>query len=533
MDPARRAFYEYHATLMEPWDGPACVDLHRRHPDRRGPRPQRPAARAATGSPTTAWSCSASEAGVLDIDPAQGRPQGPAAAGPDVPGRHRRGPDRRRRARSRPRSPPSTRTRSGCTPALMRLDDLPPSASTSVHTAASVDPPPAACSATPRRSCGSSSAPMARDRRRAARLDGHRHADRGAVRAAAAALRLLHASCSRRSPTRRSTRSARSSSPRWPRCIGPERNLLDPSPATLPPDRAAVPGASTTTSWPRSSTSTTTATCPASPRYVVRGLYDVAGGGRARCARGSTRSARRSSRRSTDGARFIVLSDRRRRRATARRSRRCCSPPPCTTTWSGEKTRTQVGLVVEAGDVREVHHVALLIGYGAAAVNPYLAIETVEDLVRARRHRRASTREKAVAQPDQGARQGRAQGDVEDGHLDRRLLHRRADLRGDRPRPGGRRRVLHRHRHPARRRRPRRDRRGGRGRGTPRPTRDRHRRGAPARWTSAASTSGAARASRTCSTRRPSSGCSTRPAPRRYDIFKQYTARGRRPGASG
>ncbi len=47
-----------------------------------------------------------------------------------------------------------------------------------------------------------------------------------------------------------------------------------------------------------------------------------------------------------------------------------------------EKTRTQVGLVVEAGDVREVHHVALLIGYGAAAVNPYLAMESVEDLVR-------------------------------------------------------------------------------------------------------------------------------------------------------
>jgi glutamate synthase (NADPH/NADH) large chain len=47
-----------------------------------------------------------------------------------------------------------------------------------------------------------------------------------------------------------------------------------------------------------------------------------------------------------------------------------------------EKTRTQVGLLVEAGDVREVHHVALLIGYGAAAVNPYLAMESVENLVR-------------------------------------------------------------------------------------------------------------------------------------------------------
>ena len=45
-----------------------------------------------------------------------------------------------------------------------------------------------------------------------------------------------------------------------------------------------------------------------------------------------------------------------------------------------EKTRTQVGLVVEAADAREVHHIALLIGYGAAAVNPYLAMATVEDM---------------------------------------------------------------------------------------------------------------------------------------------------------
>ena len=42
----------------------------------------------------------------------------------------------------------------------------------------------------------------------------------------------------------------------------------------------------------------------------------------------------------------------------------------------------KVGLIVEAGDVREVHHVALLLGYGAAAVNPYLAFETAEDLAR-------------------------------------------------------------------------------------------------------------------------------------------------------
>ena len=46
-----------------------------------------------------------------------------------------------------------------------------------------------------------------------------------------------------------------------------------------------------------------------------------------------------------------------------------------------EGTRTQVGLVLESGEPREVHHFALLIGYGAGAVNPYLAFETLHDLV--------------------------------------------------------------------------------------------------------------------------------------------------------
>src|SRR5690606_20139317 len=48
------------------------------------------------------------------------------------------------------------------------------------------------------------------------------------------------------------------------------------------------------------------------------------------------------------------------------------------------ENRLKVGLIVEAGDVREVHHVALLIGYGASGVNPYLATETAEQLVRSR-----------------------------------------------------------------------------------------------------------------------------------------------------
>src|SRR5436309_867812 len=47
-----------------------------------------------------------------------------------------------------------------------------------------------------------------------------------------------------------------------------------------------------------------------------------------------------------------------------------------------EGTRTRCSLIVESGEPREVHHFALLIGYGASAVNPYLAMETVHDQVK-------------------------------------------------------------------------------------------------------------------------------------------------------
>ena len=46
-----------------------------------------------------------------------------------------------------------------------------------------------------------------------------------------------------------------------------------------------------------------------------------------------------------------------------------------------EHIRTSAALIIEAGDVREVHHVALLLGYGASAVCPYLAYESIDDLV--------------------------------------------------------------------------------------------------------------------------------------------------------
>ena len=56
MNPQKRAFYEYHASLMEPWDGPAAIAFTDGRVDRRHARPQRPAPRALPGHATTIWS---------------------------------------------------------------------------------------------------------------------------------------------------------------------------------------------------------------------------------------------------------------------------------------------------------------------------------------------------------------------------------------------------------------------------------------------------------------------------------------------
>jgi glutamate synthase (NADPH/NADH) large chain len=112
---------------------------------------------------------------------------------------------------------------------------------------------------------------------------------------------------------------------------------------------------------------------------VVSGLYRVAGGGTAlKRALDAIRS--QVSKAIDDGARIIVLSD--------RNSDEVYAPIPSLLLTSAvhhhlirEKKRTKVGLVVECGDAREVHHMALLVGYGAGAVNPYLAFESIEDLI--------------------------------------------------------------------------------------------------------------------------------------------------------
>ncbi|MFP3713982.1 glutamate synthase large subunit [Puerhibacterium sp. TATVAM-FAB25] len=113
---------------------------------------------------------------------------------------------------------------------------------------------------------------------------------------------------------------------------------------------------------------------------TVSGLYDVSGGGAALQRRLDEIFAQVDAEIAA-GATHIVLTD--------RHSNSELAPIPSLLLTSAvhhhllrRHTRTKISLVVEAGDVREVHHVALLIGYGAAAVNPYLAMETVEDLAR-------------------------------------------------------------------------------------------------------------------------------------------------------
>jgi glutamate synthase (NADPH/NADH) large chain len=112
---------------------------------------------------------------------------------------------------------------------------------------------------------------------------------------------------------------------------------------------------------------------------VIRCLYPVARGGQGlKEALDDVRAKVSAAIR--NGARIIVLSD--------RESNESLAPIPSLLSVSAvhhhlvrDRTRTQVGLVVEAGDAREVHHMAALVGFGAAAINPYMAFESIEDMV--------------------------------------------------------------------------------------------------------------------------------------------------------
>ncbi len=161
--------------------------------------------------------------------------------------------------------------------------------------------------------------------------------------------------------------------------IGPEHNLLDPGPDSCKQISLAFPVIDND-ELAKIININVDDEYPELAAYVVRGLFPVTGDGNT--LRNRLEEIKREvSQAIKDGAHVIVLSDR-------DGDAEDCPIPSLLLTAAvhhhliREKTRTQVGLIVEAGDVREVHHVALLIGYGAAAVNPYLVMESAEDLVR-------------------------------------------------------------------------------------------------------------------------------------------------------
>jgi len=375
MDPVRRAFYEFHSTIMEPWDGPASITFTDGTQvgavlDRNGLRPGR------------FWVTDdglvvlASEVGVLDIDPAtvvrKGRLQ---------PGRmflvdlaeHRIIEDDEIKATLAAEAPYDDWLHAG----LMRLTDLPEREHV-VHTHASVTrrqqtfgyteeelrillAPMAKAGLEPIGSMGTDT-PVATLSDRPRLLFDY--------------FTQLFAQVT--NPPLDAIREELVTS--LSGTIGPEYNLLAATPAScrqlvLPfpvidnDDLAKIIHVNRD------------GDLPGFDPHVVRGLFPATGGG-AELARRLDEICAEVSAAIARGARIIVLSD--------RHSDTTLAPIPSLLLTSAvhhhlirEKTRTRVGLVVEAGDVREVHHVALLIGYGAAAVNPYLAMESVEDLARA------------------------------------------------------------------------------------------------------------------------------------------------------
>ena len=161
------------------------------------------------------------------------------------------------------------------------------------------------------------------------------------------------------------------------RGLGPERNLLDATPEHA--RQVVVPfpiidndQLSQILHLPD------TTNGPATLR--ISGLYRASGGSQALEARLNELCAEVDSAVEA-GVSYLILSD--------RDSSHELAPIPSLLFVSAihhhlirQESRMQVSLVVEAGDVREVHHAALLIGYGAGALNPYLAMESVENMIR-------------------------------------------------------------------------------------------------------------------------------------------------------
>ncbi len=375
MDEARRAFYEFHSTVMEPWDGPACVVFTDGHQvgavlDRNGLRPGR------------YWVTDdglvvlASEVGVLDLDPAtvvrKGRLQ---------PGRmfladldeHRIVEDDEIKSRLAAELPYGEWLHAG----LLSLDRLPDREHV-VHTHASVTRRQQVFGYTDEE-LRVLIAPMART---GVEPIGSMGTDTP-VAVLSERPRLLFDYFSQlfaqvTNPPLDAIREELVTS--LAGAIGPEGNLLAPGPASCRQVVLPFPVIDND-ELGKLIHINRDGDLPGFGAHVVSGLYPVDGGG-AELGRRLDEICAEVSAAIAGGAHVLVLSD---RHATPE-----LAPIPSLLLTAAvhhhlvrEKTRTKVGLVVEAGDVREVHHVALLIGYGAAAVNPYLAMESAEDLARA------------------------------------------------------------------------------------------------------------------------------------------------------
>ncbi|MGK5729677.1 glutamate synthase large subunit [Streptomyces sp. URMC 124] len=375
MDPARRAFYQYHSTQMEPWDGPACVTftdgtLVGAVLDRNGLRPGR---YWVTDEGLVVLS---SEVGVLDIDPAKvvrkGRLQPGRMFLVDTE-RHRIIEDDEIKAELAAAAPYGEWLEAG----LIDLADL-PEREHIVHTHASVTrrqqtfgyteeelrvilAPMAKSGAEPIGSMGTDSPIAALSERPRLLFDYFTQLFAQVTNPPLDAIReeLVTSLIS---------------------SLGPQGNLLEPTAGSC---------RSVTLPFPVIDNDelaklihiNADGDMPGLKAVTLSGLYRVTGGGESLAAR-LTEICAEADAAIAGGARLIVLSD--------RHSDAEHAPIPSLLLTSAvhhhlirTKQRTHVGLLVEAGDVREVHHVALLIGYGAAAVNPYLAMESVEDLVRA------------------------------------------------------------------------------------------------------------------------------------------------------
>ncbi|MEW2084715.1 glutamate synthase large subunit [Streptomyces sp. NPDC005283] len=375
MDPARRAFYQYHSTMMEPWDGPACVTFTDGTQvgavlDRNGLRPGR---YWVTDDGLVVLS---SEVGVLDIDPAKVVRKGRLQPGKmflvdTAEGRIIE--DDEIKSSLAAEQPYQEWLEAG----EIELEDL-PEREHIVHTHASVTrrqqtfgyteeelrvilAPMARTSGEPLGSMGTDSPIAALSQRPRLLFDYFTQLFAQVTNPPLDAIR------------EELVTSLRSS-------LGPQGNILEPTAATC---------RSVTLPFPVIDNDelaklihiNADGDMPGMTAATLSGLYRVSGGGDALAARIEEICAEVDAA-IEDGARLIVLSD--------RHSDAEHAPIPSLLLTSAvhhhlirTKQRTQVGLLVEAGDVREVHHVALLIGYGAAAVNPYLAMESVEDLVRA------------------------------------------------------------------------------------------------------------------------------------------------------